>query len=450
VTTAPETLYTRTRDGTHVAYRVIGAGPPDVVFLPDWTASADIAWEEPRLAAALTRLASFCRLVLVDRRGIGASDAVPGGEPPTVDMAMDDVRAVIDALELSRVALMGMEDGGAINMLFAATNPQRVSALVLINTYARLTRAPDFPIGLPPALLDAFVDGIEAWGAGTRDVSGALRLLAPSRAADPAFRQWFARASRLSASPGGHRIALLRTFQTDVRSILPLVRAPTLVLHSKDDLYIRADHGRYLAEHIDGARYVELRGDGHYLPAIDLDTMVEEIAEFLTGTRHRPQPDRVLATVVFTDIVDSTGHAARLGDARWRSLLDDHDELTRREVERFSGRVVKMTGDGVLATFDGPTRGVRCACAVRDAAGRIGIEIRAGVHTGEVELRGDDVGGLGVHLASRIEARAAPGEVLVSRTVTELVAGSGIDFRDCGEQELRGVPGTWRLFSVAE
>jgi class 3 adenylate cyclase len=450
VSRPPEILYTKTRDGTHVAYRVIGNGPPDVVFLPDWTASVDVAWEEPRLSDALFRLASFCRLVLVDRRGIGASDAVAGGEPPTLDEAMDDVRTVIDALGLERVVLMGMEDGGAIDILFAATNPDRVAALILVNTYARLTRAPEYPIGLPPALLDAFVDGVEAWGAGAGDFAPGLDLLAPSRADEPAFREWFARASRMSASPGGHRISLLRTFQTDVRSILPLVRTPTLVLHSKDDRYIRADHGRYLAEHIDGARYVELPGNGHYLPAMDLDGMVGEIEEFLTGTRHRPQQDRVLATVLFTDIVDSTAHAARLGDTRWRSLLDNHDELVRREVERFSGRVVKMTGDGVLATFDGPTRGVRCACSVRDAALRIGIEIRAGVHTGEVELRSDDIGGLGVHLASRIEAGAAPGEVLVSRTVTELVAGSGIEFRDRGEHELRGVPGTWQLFSVAD
>jgi class 3 adenylate cyclase len=356
---------------------------------------------------------------------------------------MDDVRAVMDDVGSERAALVVVQDLGSVGIPFAASYPERVSALVLVNSCARLARADDYPIGLPPSAQLRIIGGADAWRSGV-----GMEVLAPSRAAEPGFREWFLRAQRLANSPALAKVTFEHSLQVDVRAILPLVKVPTLVLHTAGNRFVRVAHGRYLAEHIPGARYVELPGDGSILAALDTEALVDEIEEFLTGARHAPPQDRVLATVLFSDIVSSTEHATRLGDRKWRALLDDHDALVRRQLERFSGRLVKMTGDGFLATFDGPARAIRCGCAVRDGMKRLGIDIRVGVHTGEIERRGDDVGGVAVHIAARVEALAEPGEVLASRTVTDLVVGSDVEFSDRGEHELKGVPGTWRLFAA--
>jgi class 3 adenylate cyclase len=368
---------------------------------------------------------------------------LPASQVPTVEEWIDDVRAVMNTVGSDRAAVIGFSLSAYTAIPFAASEPERVRALVLVNGWARLARASDYPIGYPPQAQAKVLAGVDSWGSGV-----GVEVLAPSRADEPAFREWYARAMRLTQSPSMAKANAARDFQVDVRAILPLVRVPTLVLHTVANRYVRVAHGRYLAEHIPGARYVELPGDGSILPALDPDSFVEEVEEFLTGVRSSPATDRVLATVLFTDIVGSTEQATRLGDQRWRALLDDHDALVRRQLERFSGRLVKTTGDGLLATFDGPARGIRCACAIRDGLKRLGIDIRVGLHTGEVELRGDDVGGVAVHIAARVQALAEPDEVLVSRTVTDLVAGSGVEFTDRGEHDLKGVPGTWKLYAV--
>jgi class 3 adenylate cyclase len=440
----PETRYATTKEGLHIAYQVVSDGPLDIVMALDGPVLTEVVWDEPRAAGILRRLASFSRLVIFDRRGFGASDPIPASQYPTVEESMDDVGAVMDTVGSEQAALVMVgHTGGDVGIPFAASYPERVSALVVINGSARVARSPDYPIGMPPHAQANILHGVEAWGSAV-----GIEVMAPSRADEAAFRAWYTRAMRLSSSPAMARANTARTFELDVRAILGQVRVPTLVLHAAANSYIRASHGRYLADHIPDARFVELPDDGYILAALDPDPLVEEIEEFLTGVRQGPQPDRVLATVLFTDIVGSTEHATRLGDRQWRSLLDDHDALVRRQLERFSGRLVKTTGDGLLATFDGPARAVRCACAIRDGLKRLGIDIRAGLHTGEVELRGDDVGGVAVHLAARVQALAGPDEVLVSRTVTDLVTGSGIAFSDRGEHELKGVPGRWRLFRV--
>ena len=440
----PETRYARSKDG-HVAYQVVGDGPLDLVFVPGWTSNVDVMWEEPSLARFLNRLASFSRLLCFDKRGTGVSDPVPLAAPPTLEQWMDDVRAVMDAVGSVRAALFGHGlGGGQMSMLFAATYPERTSALVLLDTFARWVRDVDYPYGIPADTAQVMAQRSEE----TRGTVENVDRVAPSAARDDRFRRWYARYERLSIAPLALRTVMATVAETDVRGVVPAIRAPTLIMHRAGSTYIQAGHGRYLAEHIRGARYVELPGEDYTFHTGETETMLGEIEEFLTGVRPLPESDRVLATVLFTDIVTSTARSAEVGDRKWKDLLDQHDTLIRRELERHRGRLVKNTGDGILATFDGPARAVRCAQAIATAVKSLGIEVRAGLHTGEVELRGDDVTGMAVNIAARVMDTAGPGEVIVSSTVKDLVAGSGLRFGERGAHVLKGVPGEWRLFAV--
>jgi class 3 adenylate cyclase/alpha-beta hydrolase superfamily lysophospholipase len=438
----PETRYAKS-GGVHIAYQVVGAGP-DLILVPGWISHVEMMWEEPALARYLERLASFSRLIMIDKRGTGLSDPVSLDRVPTLEQRMDDVRAVMDAVDSERAALLGVSEGGPMNILFAATYPERTSALVLLGTFARAVEGDDYPIGVAPERLDDFLEQLaENWGDGQ-----SLWNLAPSVAADERMRASWARFERMSASPGAATTLLRMVADIDVRHILSSVHVPTLVLHRTGDTFVPLAQGRYLAEHIPGARFVELPGTDHLYFVGDTGPLLDEVEVFLTGQRQQHEADRVLATVLFTDIVDSTRHAAELGDRRWRDLLDSHDALVRRQVERFRGRAVKGTGDGVLATFDGPARAIRSACAIVEAARQLGVELRAGLHTGECEVRGDDLGGIAVHIGARVAAMAAPGEVLASSTVKDLVAGSGLRFADRGSHVLKGVPGEWRIYAA--
>jgi pimeloyl-ACP methyl ester carboxylesterase len=436
-----ETRYAKSGD-VHIAYQVVGDAGPDLVLVPGWVSHVEYAWEDPSLSRFLRRLASFSRLILLDRRGTGLSDRVD--ELPSLEQRMDDVRAVMDAAGSERAALFGISEGGPMCTTFAATYPQRTTALVLCGTAARITRRPDYPIGIPPDELDAYTEQIMSlWGTGV-----SADMFAPSVAQEEAFRRSWARFERFAVSPAGIQALIRMLHETDVRHILPAVQVPTLVVHRRGDRCIRATGARYMAERIPGARYVELPGDDHFPWVGDADALLDEVEEFLTGARTVRETDRVLATILFTDIVGSTARAADMGDQRWRDLLASHDALARREFARFGGREVKTVGDGFLATFDGPARAIRCACAIRDGVSRLGIEIRAGLHCGECELTPNDVGGIAVHIGARVAASAAPGEVLVSSTVKDLVAGSHLRFVDRGTHELHGVPGEWHLFAV--
>ena len=439
----PETRYARSKDG-HVAYQVIGDAPLDLVFISGWISNVEVMWEEASAARFLRRLGTFSRLLYFDKRGSGVSDPVPLAALPTLEEWMDDVRTVMDAAGSKRAALVGHGEGGPMAMLFAATYPERASALILVDTTARPLRDVDYPWGLPadrvPQLLQRLEEG---WGTG-----GTHDFLAPSLAHDERFWRWFARYQRLASAPRAFTTMWAAHFDRDLRGVLPSIRVPTLVLHRAGNRYMRVGHGRYLAEHIPGAKYVELPGEDHFFFVGDTETMLGEIEEFLTGVRPLPEFDRVLATVLFTDIVTSTERSAQVGDRTWKDLLDQHDALIRRELERHRGRLVKNTGDGILATFDGPARAIRCAQAITTGVKSLGIEVRAGLHTGEIELRGEDVTGMGVNIAARVMDTAGPGEVVVSSTVKDLVAGSGLRFADRGSHDLRGVPGEWRLFAV--
>lgn len=439
----PETRYAPSKDG-YVAYQIVGHGPLDLVFISGWASNIEVMWEEPALASYLRRLATFSRLLCFDKRGTGVSDPVPLAALPTLEEWMDDVRAVMDAAGSKRATLLGQGEGGPMAMLFGATYPERASALILSDTFARLLRDIDYPWGFPPDRVAQFLQQIEeGWGTG-RNVD----ILAPSVAHDERFRRWFARYNRLANGPRAATTMFATSWRVDLRGVLQSIRVPTLVLHRAGNRYIRVGHGRYLAEHIPGAKYVEVPGEDALYYVGDTETILGEIEEFLTGVRPLPESDRVLATVLFTDIVTSTERSAEVGDRRWKDLLDQHDILVRRELERHRGRLVKNTGDGILATFDGPARAIRCAQAIAVSVKAMGIEVRAGLHTGEVELRGDDVTGLGVNITARVMDAAGPGEVVVSSTVKDLVAGSGLRFADRGAHDLRGVPGEWRLFAV--
>jgi class 3 adenylate cyclase/pimeloyl-ACP methyl ester carboxylesterase len=443
VVDSPETRYAKTADGVHIAYQVLGDGPFDLVLVTGYVSHLELAWDDPEIADFLRALSSFSRLILFDRRGLGLSDPVRGA--PTIEDRMQDVRAVMDAAGSERSALLGISEGGPMSMVFAATYPERVSALVLYGTFARMTEAGDYPWGYPSDVFYEFVDNkVAAWG-GDETVD----FFAPSRARDGEFRRRWAAFERRATSPGAYRSLMDMNAETDVRDVLPSIRVPTLVLHRSEDIPIRVGNGRYLSEHIAGARFVELPGQDHFFFVGDTGGLLDEVEEFLTGRRSVHEQDRVLATVLFTDIVGSTEQAIRLGDSAWRRLLDQHDKLTRREVDRWRGRVVKSTGDGALATFDGPARAIRCAAGLQAALRSEQVCIRVGLHTGEIELRDEDIGGIGVHIAARVEALAEPDEVLVTKTVTDLVAGSGITFADRGLHDLKGVPGSWQLYAVA-
>jgi class 3 adenylate cyclase len=437
---APPTRYARSGD-LHIAYQVVGKGPIDLVFVPTWISQVEHYWEEPSIARYFERLAAFSRLILFDRRGSGLSDPVT--RAPTLEEQMDDVVAVMDAAGSEQAAVYAQLEGGAMAALFAATHPERTTALVLYEAMPRMSWAPDYDWALRPEERDSRL--AETWGDGSR-----ILALAPHSSSNIRLRDWFARLERLAASPGTAAKLSMMNAQVDVRAVLPTIKVPTLVLHRAGDKFVDPRHSRYLAEHIPRARYVELAGDDVITFGAETRVLLDEIEEFLTGTRHAPDSERILATVMFSDIVDSTRRAAELGDRRWRELLESIESSVRRELDRFRGRAVKTMGDGLLATFDGPARAIRCATAIRDGArSQFGLDVRSGLHTGEVEVIGDDVGGIAVHIGARVGANAAPGEVLVSGTVKDLVVGSGIRFEDRGERELRGVPGQWRLWAVA-
>ena len=437
----PEIRYAKSSD-VNIAYQIVGDGPRDLVLVPGWVSNIEVFWEEPSLARFLRRLASFSRLILFDKRGTGLSDRV--ADMPTLETRMDDVRAVMDAVGSERAALLGYSEGGPMCALFAATYPSRTSTLITIGSYARLSWAPDYPWGRTAEDQQKFLDNCQRdWGGPV-----GLEIRAPSVAHDERFRQWWARLLRMGASPGANVTLLQMNAEMDVRHVLPAIRVPTLVLHSVGDRALDVRGSRYMAERIPGAKYVELPGKDHLPWLMDGEAILDEVEEFLTGVRHGSEPDRVLATVLFTDIVGATERAAALGDRRWRDLLDAHHGLVRRELAQFRGREIDTAGDSFLATFDGPARGIRCACAIRDGAQQLGLEIRAGLHTGECELIGDKVSGIAVHIGARVAALAGPNEVLVSSTVKDLVAGSGLQFTERGTHTLKGVPGEWRLFVV--
>jgi pimeloyl-ACP methyl ester carboxylesterase len=424
---------------------VVGEGPFDLVLVPGWLSHVEFGWDEPAMARFFRRLASFSRLILFDKRGTGLSDPVPLTRLPALEERMDDVRAVMDAAGSARAAFLGVSEGGSMACLFAATHPRRTAALVLYGAYARAAWAPDYPQGTSPDRFERLLGLVsEGWGTGAT-----FRYWAPDSAEDARRRQWWAQFERLAASPGASTALLRMNADIDTRPILPAVAVPTLVVHAAGDRLVPAEHGRYIAEHIPGARYVELPGRDHWPFWGNADALLDEVQEFLTGVRPGPEPDRVLATVLFTDLVGSTERAAALGDRGWRDLLERYHAVARRQLERFRGREVDTAGDGMFATFDGPARAIRCASAIAAAALPLGVEVRAGLHTGECEVIGDKVGGIAVHLGARVAAVAGAGEVLVSSTVRDLVAGSGIRFVDRGVRTLKGIPGEWRLFAVA-
>ncbi|MGI8864514.1 MAG: adenylate/guanylate cyclase domain-containing protein [Solirubrobacteraceae bacterium] len=440
---APETRYARSGEH-HIAYQVVGDGPMDLVYVPSWISQVEHYWEEPIIARYFNRLASFSRLIMFDRRGSGLSDPVPSA--PTLEEQMDDVVAVMDAVGSEHAAVFALLEGGAMAALFAATHPERTRALVLYEAQPRMSWAPDYDWAIRREDREAYLrdGGNASWGDGSR-----LMSLSPKAAANPRLRDWFARLERLAASPGTAARLMMMNAEVDVRAVLPTISVPTLVLHRANDRFIDIRHSRYLAEHIPGARLVELPGEEALSFAGDAASELDEIEEFLTGARQARDSERILATVLFADIVDSTRRAAELGDRRWRDLLGLIESAVVSELSHFRGRAVKTMGDGFLATFDGPARGIRCAAAIRDVTrAQFGLEVRSGLHTGEIELIGDDVGGIAVHIGARVSASARPGEVLVSGTVKDLVVGSGITFDDRGETELKGVPGRWRLWAA--
>jgi class 3 adenylate cyclase len=427
----------------HIAYIVEGDGPIDLMWIPPWISQVEYLWSERSLARVMRRITSFARLITFDRRGSGLSDPFWGA--PTLEEQMDDLIAVMDAVESERVAIVGTLEGGPMAAMFAATHPDRVSALVLYATFARATWAPGYEFAWPAEVrAHHMAELVEHWGEG-RIVAG----VAPSEMHDPSFIEWAGRLERLAASPSTIRRIIDLIGEFDVRDVLPSIRVPTLVMHRRDDSFIKIEHSRYLAGQIPGARYLELEGSDNMFSVGNSEALLGEIEEHLTGVRHEHEPDRMLATVLFTDICDSTRRAAEMGDRGWRDLLERHDALFRHALDRHRGREVKRTGDGFLATFDGPARAIRCAASVAEAMGSLGIKVRAGLHTGELEVMDSDLGGLAVHIAARVLDRASPNEVLVSGTVKDLVVGSGIEFDDRGEHELRGVPGAWRLYAVS-
>jgi pimeloyl-ACP methyl ester carboxylesterase/DNA-binding winged helix-turn-helix (wHTH) protein len=439
----PETMYARSGD-VNIAYQVVGDAPLDLVFVMGWVSHLEYFWRQPSFARFLLRLASFARLILFDKRGTGLSDRVPINELPTLEQRMDDVRAVMDAVGSERAALCGVSEGGPMCSLFAATYPEKTLALVMIGTYAKRIRDADYPWAPTPEHRQQFFDEMrEQWGGPV-----GLEERAPSVAADPQFRQWWATYLRMGASPGAALALTQMNAEIDVRQVLPSIRVPTLVIHRSEDQCLKVEEGRYVAERIPGARYVELPGRDH-LPFVgDQDAILDEVQEFLTGVRHTLEPDRVLATVLFTHVVGSKEHPDRPGDRSWDALIDRLRAYVRKEIELFRGREIDMIGDRPLAIFDGPARAIRCAIAISEYASRMGVSMRAGLHTGECDMIDGKVGGIAADIGAQVANQTAPDEVLVSSTVKDLVAGSGIGFEDRGLHRLPGVPGEWRLFAV--
>ena len=437
--------YAANSDGQSVAFQTVGDGPLDLVFIPDWVGNLDVMWEDPTLAAFLGRMARFARVICFDKRGTGLSDPVPLGAIPTWEEWMYDVATVMDAADSGKAAIFGHGDGATMALLFAATHPDRVSALILADAYARRKQAADYPWGVPEGVAQRLIEAIlNSWGTGEAARGGG----APSLAGDASFIAWRGRFERLAMSPGQFNTVYPLTYTFDLRWVLPTIRMPTLVLHRVDNRYVVVGNGRYLAEHIDGARFVEIAGSDHFYHAGDPEAMLGPVQEFLTGRRAPPVTERVLATVLFTDIVDATARAEQLGDSAWRELLERHHAAVRSELAHFGGREIDTAGDGFLASFEGPARGVRCAMAIRDGLRPLGLEIRAGLHTGECEWSGDKLAGIAVHIGARVAGLAEAGEVLVSRTVKDLVAGSGLSFVDRGVHELKGITESWQVFQA--
>jgi class 3 adenylate cyclase len=440
----PEIRYAKSGDN-HVAYRVMGEGPFDLVYVPGFVSHLDLQMEWPLYANFFKRLASFCRLIQFDKRGTGLSDRT--GPIPTIEERMDDVRAVMDAAGSERAALLGFSEGGPMSIVFAATYPQRTSALILYGAMARYAWAPDNAWGRTEEQQVARCKTIEEkWGQGNL-----IDLVCPSVADDKELRRNFARIERASASPGAAQVLLRMNHAIDVRHALPTIGVPTLVLHRTGDLSVNVEHGRYLARHIKDAKYGEFSSADHLPWVGDSNSILGEIESFLTGQRRdvETDSDRVLATILFTDIVEATSRLVELGDRGWKDLLTQHHSLIREHLTRHRGREIDTAGDGLLAAFDGPARAVRCGRAIVDSVRRLGIHVRAGVHTGECEVIGEKLGGIAVHIGARIGALAAPDEVLVSRTVSDLVAGSGLRFEERGTHSLKGVPGSWQLLAAA-
>jgi class 3 adenylate cyclase len=441
----PETRFTQSGEAS-IAYQVVGSGPLNLVVVPGFVSHLEQAWEDPSYSRFLNQLASFSRLILFDKRGTGLSDRIVG--IPTLEERMDDVRAVMDAVGTERAAIFGISEGGPMGVLFAATYPERVSNLILYGSIARGAWSPDYPWGDEP---DS--EEIEVWYEGWRKEWGTpygIDVWAPSMAEDKTFRQWWAKYLRLSASPAAVINIFRMNMAIDIRDILPSVQISTLVLHRSGDLAIGIGQGRFLAERIPNAKFKSLPGDDHLWWVGDTESILSEIQEFLTGEQPSLEINRVLSTVLFIDIVESTKRAVELGDSRWKDVLANHNALVQKEVSRFRGRVIKNTGDGYLAIFDGPGRAIRCGQAVSSESIQLGIEVRTGLHTGEIDLREQDIGGIAVHIAARVMAMASPNQVWVSRTVKDLVVGSGFEFIEQGAVELKGVPGTWNLYLVLE
>jgi pimeloyl-ACP methyl ester carboxylesterase len=437
-----QTHYAQSADGTNIAYQVHGDGPSNLVFVSGFVSHAELVWEEPAIAGFLRRLASFSRLITYDKRGQGLSDRP--GRPPTLEESMDDLMAVMDAADCESSAIFGISEGGPMSALFAATHPDRVSSLVLYGTYARLIETAGFPEGVPGELFKEWTRTVQReWGGAV-----GIDFWAPSEAGNRDFERWWARLLRQGTSPSGAADLLSLYLEIDVRGVLGTIAVPVLVLHRDGDRMVPLRQARYLAERIPDARLVELSGEDHLVFVGDSGALLDEVEEFLVGSRRASDVDRALATVLFTDIVGSTETAARLGDRRWRELLARHDSAVRRELAVHRGREVKTMGDGFLATFDGPARAIRCAGSIRDDLDQIGVAVRAGIHTGEVETIGADVGGMAVNIGARVGELAGPGEVLVSSTVKELVVGSGIEFQGRGAHRLKGAPDEWSLFAV--
>ena len=432
----PKTQYAKSGD-IRIAYQVVGEGPFDLVFVPGFISNLDVAWEEPYRARVWTRLAAFARLIMFDKRGTGLSDRTVG--VPTLEERMDDVRAVMDAVGSQQAALFGISEGGAMSVLFAATYPERTRALVLYGTYGHFSSWV-----VPPDRIEAALDRMEKnWGTGE-----SLRLFAPSVASDETFKLSWARFERLGASPSAV-VALMRmNSEIDVRPILPSIRVPTFIIHRQGDVRVNVEAGRFMARQIPNAKYLELPGSDHMLWTGETERVLDEVEEFLTGSRSAIETDRVLATVLFTDIVNSTKRAETIGDRAWHDVLDRHNALVRREISRHRGHEVRTMGDGFLATFDGPARSIRCALAINEGVEALGLQVRAGLHTGEVEMAEDDLSGIAVHIASRVATMAKPGQVLVSNTVRDLVAGSNIRFHDEGSHALKGLTESVRLFAA--
>ena len=436
-----KTEYVRSGD-THIAYQVVGDGPIDMVYVPGWVSHVELAWEEPTLARFLNRLASFSRLICFDKRGTGLSDRVPNDKLPTLEERMDDLRVVLDAVGANSVSVFGVSEGANLCALFAATYPNRTNAVVLFGSFAKRIWSEDYPWA--PTMQERAKDYeiIEREWGGKMD----LAHYVPSRMDDEEFIQRLATYFRRAASPGAAVTLLRMNTQIDIRGVLPAIHVPTLIIHRTGDQDAKVEGARWMAQRITGAKYIELPGDDHLPWTGDQDSILDEIQEFLTGERPEPDITRVLTTILFTDIVESTERAHELGDPQWKQVLEKHDRICKQKLDQFRGRLIKSTGDGVHATFDGPGRGIACAKGIIRDAQAIGLQIRAGLHTGECEIRGDEVEGIAVHLAARVAALAAPEQVFVTRTVRDLVSGSGIEFEDHGTHQLKGFPEAWQLF----